>query len=36
MDKSLLELLKEENKFVYDAKINRETYEMLKGEKARV
>lgn len=34
MDKSLLELLREEDKLVYDAKINRETYEMLKGEKS--
>lgn len=34
MDKSLLELIKEEDKLVYNAKINRETYEMLKGEKS--
>lgn len=34
LNKSLLELLKEEDKLVYNTKINKETYEMLKGEKS--
>jgi hypothetical protein len=32
LNKSLLELLKEEDRLVYNAKFNKETYEMLKNE----
>ena len=32
LNKSLLELLKEEDRLVYNAKFNKETYEMLKIE----
>lgn len=32
LNKSLLELLKEEDKLVYNVKFNKETYEMLKKE----
>ena len=32
LNKSLLELLKEEDRLVYNEKFNKETYEMLKNE----
>ena len=32
LNKSLLELLKEEDRLVYNTKFNKETYEMLKNE----
>ena len=35
LNKSLLELLKEEDRLVYNAKFNSETYEMLKIEEKK-